>query len=89
MLTATAPIGVLTHTFNGAGSETDGPIVLSAFDSRRNDLHTDLRPQPQVTVYRRHHRDHGGVPAPEPASIALMGVGLLGLGFVTNRKRSA
>ena len=32
--------------------------------------------------------DLSGTPVPEPASLALLGIGVLGIGFVANRKRS-
>jgi hypothetical protein len=32
--------------------------------------------------------DLSGTPVPEPASLALLGIGVLGVGFVANRKRS-
>ena len=33
VLTASSPLGSVSHTFSGSGSVTDGPIVLGAFDT--------------------------------------------------------
>ena len=40
ILSASSPVGTLTHTFTGSGSESDGPTVLAAFNS--DAAHFDL-----------------------------------------------
>jgi hypothetical protein len=86
-LSAITPLGTQTHTFNGAGSDAIGPVNLGAFtnDSAHFVLTFGASALPQsidATI------EIQGVAAPEPAGLAILGVGLLGLGMVSSRKRS-
>jgi hypothetical protein len=75
----------LTHTFNGAGNATDGPTVLGAFTS--DAAHFTLTFNPSVLPQSIDATiEIEGVPAPEPAALGLLGVGLLGIGMVRRRR---
>jgi hypothetical protein len=87
VLTATTPVGSETFTFTSAGSDTVGPVVLPAFNTDSADFLLTFGPS-LATQSVDATIEIQGVPAPEPASMALLGVGLQGLGFVANRKRS-
>jgi hypothetical protein len=87
VLSASSPVGTLTHTFAGSGAATDGPTVLAAFnsDAAHFDLTFAASTSPQsvdATI------EIVGVPASEPAGLALMGVGLVGLGWIVSRRRN-
>jgi hypothetical protein len=87
VLSAVTPVGTETFTFTGSGSDTVGPVNLGAFtnDSANFVLTFGASALPQsvdATI------EIQGVPAPEPMSLALMGVGLLGLGMVRATRRS-
>jgi hypothetical protein len=86
VLTAQSPVGNETFTFTGSGADTIGPVTLPAFTSDAADFLLTFGPSltPQsidATI------EIQGVGVAEPKSIALMGVGLLGLGLVASRRR--
>jgi hypothetical protein len=83
VLTASAPVGTLSHTFHGAGSETDGPTVLAGFTNDSTEaLLTFTGPNQSVDATI----EIVGTPVAEPAGIAILGVGLLGLAVVRRRR---
>ena len=90
VLSAQAPDGttIFSMSFAGSGTVTSGVIPLSAITS--DDAHFSIAfvgasaTNPEsvdstIEITRV---------VPEPGSLALLGVGLLGLGFVASRKRS-
>ena len=87
ILSASSPTGTLTHSFAGSGAATDGPTVLGAFnaDAAHFDLTFAASALPQsvdATI------EIVGVPVAEPGGLALMGVGLVGLGWIVSRRRN-
>lgn len=82
VLSASSPVGTLSHTFHGSGSDTDGPKVLGAFTNDTVEfLLTFDRPFQSVDATIELV---GNVP--EPASLSVLGMGLLGLGMVSRKK---
>jgi PEP-CTERM motif-containing protein len=82
-LTAFTPAGSLTHTFTGSGTDTLGPINLGAFTTDAADFtlaFTGAGQSIDATI-----EIIGAIP--EPGSLALLGVGLLGLGWLTRGPR--
>lgn len=86
VLSASSPTGTLTHTFNGAGSASDGPTVLGAFNS--DAAHFDLTFGPSALAQSIDATIEivGVTPAKEPAALAIMGLGLIGLTAVRYRR---
>ena len=85
VLTASSPLGSVSHTFSGSGSVTDGPIVLGAFDTDFTIFSLtflgDKIQSVDATI------EIIGTAVPAPASLGLLGVGLLGLAGVRGRQR--
>jgi hypothetical protein len=85
-LSAITPVGTETFTFTGSGADAVGPVTLGAFttDTAHFALTFGASALPQsvdATI------EIVGAAAPEPGSLALMGVGLLGLGMVRAVRR--
>jgi hypothetical protein len=86
VLTAQSPVGNESHTFTGSGATTVGPVTLPAFTSDAADflLTFGASATPQsidATI------EIVGVAAPEPSTLAILGLGVLGLAYVSSRKR--
>jgi hypothetical protein len=74
----------LSNTFTGAGTANKGPISVTALNSDTAEFlltFTAAGQSVDATI------EIVGATVPEPSSVALIGVGLLSLGFVTARRR--
>jgi hypothetical protein len=87
VLSAVTPVGTVTHTFTGAGAATGGPTVFPAFTTDSAHFVLTFGPSATAQSIDATIEIQGVAAAPEPAGLAILGVGLLGLGLVSSRKR--
>ena len=75
-------------TFTGLGTDVENDLVDLGL-AARSPLRTSSLSPPRLALGNANLTiDLSGTPVPEPASLALLGIGVLGVGFVANRKRS-
>jgi hypothetical protein len=88
LLTATITVdagGTSQHTTNGLTIDAPATLTMTGFTATPGDFVWTINQLGQQIGSFSATAD--AVATPEPGSIALLGAGLLGLGFVTSRKR--